>query len=111
MKKITLALSAIAALGLSACAGAGMGAGAVPGFLYTETKVPLFDTTTSTTSDAGTKSGTAMCKSILGWVAMGDCSVETAKKAGGISKISNVQVDVKNILGVYAEYTLKVVGQ
>ena len=61
--------------------------------------------------DASTSSGSATCKSILALFSTGDCSVEAAKKAAGISKVNNVEFDVKNILGVYAEYTTKVYGQ
>jgi hypothetical protein len=46
----------------------------------------------------------------LGLVATGDCSIQAAKEAGGVREVQNVDVKVKNILGVYAQYTTKVSG-
>ncbi|MDH3346102.1 MAG: TRL-like family protein [Kiritimatiellaceae bacterium] len=57
------------------------------------------------------KVGTAMSQSYLGMVAIGDCSIETACKNGGITKISHVDWKVKNILGLIGEYTTTVYGE
>jgi hypothetical protein len=89
--------------------GAGLGQGPVPGFLYSDYKAPSYDLTTETSGSA-MKSGAATCQSILGLIAMGDCSIEAAKKNGGISKVAFIDFGNKNILGVYAEYTTRVSG-
>jgi len=60
---------------------------------------------------SGTKVGTATSKSYLGLIAVGDASLETACKNGGITKISHVDWKVKNILGFIGEYTITVYGE
>ncbi len=83
------------------------------GFLYTEFKNGGTIGTGSTTT-RGTitysKVGKATCTSILSLVATGDASLETAAKNGGIKKIKFVDHQVKNILGIYGEYTTIVYG-
>lgn len=56
------------------------------------------------------KKGEAKATGILG-VCLGDCSIEAAMKAGGITKVHHVDSKVKNILGVYAEYITVVYGE
>jgi len=79
------------------------------GALYTELKLPT--AATSNASTAKEKVGTSMCTSVLGLVATGDASLETAMKNGGITKIHHVDWDAKNILGVYGEYRCTVYGE
>jgi hypothetical protein len=76
------------------------------GALYTELKLPV-----TATGTAGRKEGTAECQSVLGLVATGDCSIETAKKNGGISKVSAVDWEAKNILGILGQYKIHVFGE
>jgi len=76
------------------------------GALYTEVKLPM-----SATANPGKKHGTAECRSILSLVAIGDCSIDAARKNGGISKVSLVDWEAKNILGIYGEYKVNVVGE
>lgn len=56
------------------------------------------------------KKGTATITSILG-VAVGDASLEAAMKNGGVTKVHHIDTHARNILGVYAEYTLIVYGE
>ena len=86
---------------------AAMAVSPVTGFLYTDVKAPVAVTANPTYS----KSGTAKCSSILGFVATGDCSIETAMKDGGITKVHHVDHESTNILGIYAEYTVIVYGE
>ena len=102
MKK-TLCVAAL--LALTGCASWGP-----YGAIYTEVKVPSGDLEVASETTPATRSGTAMCKSILGLVGLGDCSVDTARRNGSITRISSVQWDVMNILGIYAEYTTHVLG-
>lgn len=78
----------------------------VSGFIYSDTQFGL----TATNASGGKKEGKACSKSILGWVATGDATIEAAKKAGGISTVSAVDATSKNILGFYAEYCTVVTG-
>ena len=57
------------------------------------------------------KVGTSECRSILGWVATGDCSIATAARNGGISQIHHVDYRFKNILGIIATYETFVYGE
>ena len=101
MKKTILVGLLIGAGTLSGCASS------MPiGTLYTELKLPI-----SATGAKGSKEGTAECQSILSLVATGDCSIETAKKNGGITKISNVDWETKNILGIIGNYKIHVYGE
>ena len=56
------------------------------------------------------KTGTAESISYLGLVAVGDASIQTAAKNGGITKIKFVDYEVWNILGIYGEYKTIVYG-
>lgn len=98
---------AVVALTLSGC---GAWLGPAGGLLYTEAKIPTADLEAASETTGTGKSGIATCTNILGLIATGDCSVETAKRNAGITRVSSAQWDVKNILGIYAEYHLKVIG-
>jgi hypothetical protein len=78
------------------------------GLAYTKLKLPL--NVTSNPSDSP-KVGIAECKSYFGLVAIGDASIETAMKNGGITKIHYVDWDVKNILGIIGTYKVTVYGE
>lgn len=56
------------------------------------------------------KIGKSEAKSILGIVATGDCSIDTAARNGGIKTIKYVDWEVENILGIVGTYTTIVYG-
>ena len=76
------------------------------GNLYTGVTLPV----DASSNGGGTKVGKSTAKSYLGMVAIGDASIETAKKNGGISKVTHIDWDAKNFLGLYGEYTTTVHG-
>ncbi len=78
------------------------------GALYTELKLPV-----QATSNTGRvlKEGVATCKSILGLVATGDCSIEAAKRNGNISEVLYMDWHAENVLGIIGEYKLTVYGK
>jgi hypothetical protein len=78
------------------------------GSVYTEMKLPI-----AATANGGqvSKIGTATCTSVLTLVALGDCSIDTAKKNGGITKVYHVDWDAYNILGIYGKYKLTAYGE
>jgi hypothetical protein len=79
----------------------------VTGFVYTDVQGPG-----SATSNTGSsKVGTAVAESFLGLIATGDASIEAAMKDGGITKIHHVDYESKNILGLYATFTVVVYGE
>lgn len=56
------------------------------------------------------KVGEATATGIVG-VALGDASIETAMKNGGITKVHHVDMKVMSILMVYVKYTTTVYGE
>ena len=57
----------------------------------------------------GTKIGESTCKTVLGLVNWGDCSLRTAMHNGGITKVTAADW-VKRYIVVYGEKTLRVYG-
>ena len=103
MKKKVFAAVAV----LAATLGTGCATVTPVGGLLTDIKLPV----TATPSSTATKTGVAKCSSILGLIAQGDCSLQAAKKAGGISTVSHVEWKANNILGIIGNYELIVHGQ
>ena len=106
MKKIIgcLVLIMLSAGSFMGCA---MVVAPVNGGIYTDLKVPG----TATSNIGFAKVGTGECTSILGLLAIGDCSISTAMKNGNITKIHHVDHDAMSILWIYAKYTVKVYGE
>jgi len=105
MKKSFLFAAGIAiALLAGSCASS---SAPVVGGIYKDVKAPIAVTASTGTS----KVGQATCKSILGWFATGDASIEAACKEGGISRIHHVDYQSKSILSFYATYTVLVYGE
>lgn len=77
------------------------------GLLYSEYTAPV----TATSNPNSFKKGEAEVMSILGLVAVGDASIETAAKNGGITKIHHIDHKTWNILGIYGKYTTIVYGE
>ena len=57
----------------------------------------------------GSKTGTATCKTVLGIVKWGDCSIRAAMKNGRISRVTAADWEKHYVL-IYGEKTLKVYG-
>ncbi|MEW6744652.1 MAG: TRL-like family protein [Planctomycetota bacterium] len=104
MRNIALGLALI---GLILCTGCAMVATPVAGFLYMDVKGPI----TATENTAGDKVGEATATTILGWVATGDASIDTAASNGGISEIKTVDHHSWQILGIYGKFTTRVTGK
>ena len=88
---------------LSGCAG--LGVNRFPGFIYADYHYPAF-----ATGGPGSKTGTSKAISYLGWVSQGDASIKAAAEAGGITDVKTVDHHLKNIVGIYAEWTTIVTG-
>lgn len=104
MKKVFVLIAA-ASLALTSCAVVTTSAGVAT--LYTDVKEGL----TATSNVTGTKVGTASATGILGLVATGDASIQTASHAGGIKKISHVDTQKTSILGIFTKFTTIVYGE
>lgn len=79
------------------------------GGIVTVVKAPM-DTDVEQTN-MGNKIGNASSISILGLVAFGDCSVTTAAKNGGLSKINQVDYKYINILFVFQKFQTIAYGE
>jgi len=108
MKKAATGLSLVSVVCLGALA-TGCATAYPVGALYTELKLPVG--ATSNSADARQKVGVATCTSVLSLVTTGDASIQAAMKNGGITKVSHVDWEVKNILGIYGEYKTTVYGE
>jgi len=105
MKKLIYStFCGVCALMLTSCA---MTSSPVTGFVYQSTKGPI----TATGNNLGSKVGRAEATSILGIVGTGDASIQAAAKSAGIKKISHVDYEGSNILGIYAKHTTIVYGE
>ena len=78
------------------------------GWVYSEFKAPLDPNLEKTTLG---KPGVALTTSILGMVALGDCSIEAAAKNGNLKTINYADYEYYNILGIYQKFTVKVYGE
>ncbi len=103
MKLIVVGYAA-ALLSLSGCA---MVMGPVMGAWYTDVKGPV---TATGQPSKGDRSGEACATSILGLIATGDASIETARKNAGVTKVTAVDMSGSSILGIYAKYCTVVYG-
>lgn len=109
MKRTAIALGAVTAMTASSgCAGFAFGGHKTSlGAIYNSSR-----TNEMVTQNAlGSKMGEACAKSILGWVTLGDASVEKAAKDGGITTVSSVDHNFKNYVGVYSIYCVQVSGE
>ncbi|TLD82214.1 hypothetical protein LS68_004270 [Helicobacter sp. MIT 05-5293] len=104
MKKFVLALGLGASLAFfSGCGGV---IGAENGLIFSDNTTPI----TATSSSSASREGSATCTNILGLVALGDCSVNTAASNGSISQIKSVDSKNFSILGIYTTKTTIVKG-
>ncbi len=98
---ITVAAAALA-LGIS-CASTGYGPG---GSIFTSTKIGMYGKQTG-----GQKVGQSCVTSILGWVATGDGSVDSAAGNAGITEVYTINLEGFSVLGLYSELCTVVAGQ
>jgi hypothetical protein len=96
-----LVLMVIVALSLSGCA-----------LLYNDLKTPLPSLSIEGDTQGRTLIGKSSCESYLWMVALGDCSVESAMKNGGLTKVNHVDTEFKSfLLGAYIKFTTVVYGE
>ena len=100
MKFVGLAILSVGLLTLCSCYSAPV----MPpsGWVYSEIAAPM-DVDANNT-DMGARTGESESMSILGLVALGDCSVEAAAKKGGIKTVKHLDYKYTNILGIYQKF-------
>ena len=72
----------------------------VAGVVVTSAQGPI----TATTLEQGARTGRSCAYSILGLVAWGDASINTAKNVGQIKQVASVDFDTFNLLGIYGSF-------
>jgi len=106
MKRRIMATAAIVCvLFLAGCSSVGMSP-VGNGWAFTKVQGPIG----ATDSDAGGKMGTSSCMSILGTVAIGDASIQSAMKDGKITRVHHVDFETFGVLGVYVRFRTIVYG-
>ena len=106
MLKLKLFLISFAALILSGCAYNSP----VPGVVYTGTTFPSGDKV-KLDSETASKQGKSSCYSVFALVGFGDCSINSAMKEGGITKIHHVDSSSMNVLYFFFKYDTIVYGE
>jgi hypothetical protein len=104
MKKHVVMVSMLASI---LVLGSGCATSQPIGTLYTNLKLPV----DVTANQAGKKMGVAESKSILSLIATGDSSIGAAMRNGNITKVSHVDWEVENILGIIGTYRTIVYGE
>lgn len=90
---------------MAGCATAGSRNGI--GLVFTDVK----DTVMATTNVAKSKKGEACATNVLALASTGDMSVETAKRNGGITKVSSIDYSQFSVLGIFAKTCTIVTGE
>ena len=102
MNKIIISTLLASAFALTGCA-----TSQPVGAIFTDINAPV----TATSHPEANKTGTPTGMSYVAMVALGDCSVDAAKKNGNISRVSHVDQKSNNILGLIGTYTVTVKGE
>lgn len=95
------------ALGVVAISGCAVVASPSVGFLYTDVQGPI----AVGKGTGSSKTGEACAKNILGFISMGDASIDAAKKAGNIHEVATVDHSSKIFLFLYGQYCTVVKGE
>lgn len=106
MKKLGFLVLLVGAFMLVGCAGPYS-----PGWIVSDYEFPASSPDDATGLQLGSKAGTSQMVNYLGWVAIGDASIQAAAKSAGISKVKTVDVHYNSILGIINTTTTKVTGE
>ena len=106
MRKLIAVGGLIGILGLAGCAV--LGGNPLAGSIYTDAKWPM---KAFKSGHPGPKVGSAMATSYFGLVEVGDASVATACKNGGVKKIATVDVHGTTVLGIVNTWTATCTGE
>ncbi len=79
--------------------------------LFVDVTAPMPATTTILNATSFTKTGKAEATNILGLIQTGDCSITEAMKAGGITRVHHVDMQITNVLMLYAKKITIVYGE
>ena len=80
------------------------------GVIYSKIDVPMCSPDDASGLQIGSKTGTSQMVNYCGYVAIGDASVQTAAKNGGITKVKTMDVHFDSILGIINTTTTTITG-
>jgi hypothetical protein len=109
MRSALLGLILLGVLLLAGCAGYCTPVIPPFGLIYSDYKAPMSHEVNG--AKVGSKTGIAESKSILGLIAWGDCSINTAAKNGNIQTINHADYAYMNVLCVYQSFKTTVYGE
>jgi predicted enzyme related to lactoylglutathione lyase len=104
MRNLKLAMISVYAFAFVGCATA---QSPVNGAFFTDVK----SAGGATEAYGGSARGESCASSYLGVVALGDATIDTAKKNGGIAQVTAVDHTSNSILGLWAKYCTVVYGK
>ncbi|MEE8143681.1 MAG: TRL-like family protein [Planctomycetota bacterium] len=78
------------------------------GLIFSDIKAPI--SIGGSNKELGSKMGSGYSESILGAVSWGDCSIASAAKKAGITRIHHVGYEYFNVIGAYQKFTVVVYG-
>ena len=81
-----------------------------PGIWYSKMDAPMCSPDDASGLQIGSKTGTSQMVNYVGVVAIGDASIQTAARNGGITKVKTVDVHYDSILGIINTTITKVTG-
>ena len=81
------------------------------GLIFSNMDRPACSPDDATGLQIGSKAGTSQMVNYLGLIAIGDASIKTAAKNGGITRISSVDLKHTSILGIVVSYETIVSGE
>lgn len=79
-----------------------------PSGVVSVTRAPL---STEGNWKVGARHGEASSASVLGLYAWGDCSIATAARNGGLSKVGHIDYEYLNVIGIWQKATVIVYGE
>lgn len=103
-RAVTLVTISLLVVTLSSC---GFIADGPFGYMYTETETPI----ALGSAESGEKAGEACVKAFFGMIAVGDASIEAAKKNGGIDDVYTVNKSNFSVLGMFSKQCTIVRGE
>jgi hypothetical protein len=106
-RKSRVMLFAVSLIVLLFVSGCGFVADGPFGWVYTDTKIPVY----MGTAQSGSKLGRSCIHSFFGAVSIGDASIETSMKDAGIKNVYTINKENLNIFGTYTRQCTVVAGE
>lgn len=79
---------------------------------FADLKTPMISLSANHNATAQVRVGSATCYQYVWVIGMGDCSVATAMRNGGLTRIHHVDTSMRTILfGAFSELTIMVYGE